>query len=184
MGGKTSKNRRVPDSSRWIFGFFSKPVWEPQRYQPWYPPSQTDWPASVGRNYTEAVCPGRFSHPSDCPGQFRRWIKTQNCRVGQTGGRNEFILVGARGRRPLWSPPWVPMTFGRQCEVLKVLFFLIFYSLFGPCPARPALSGRPFSESDWSGRFPFSESDRPGRFCRVIKTRNRRVGRTDKGIYI
>ncbi len=24
MGGKTSKNRRVPDSSRWIFGFFSK----------------------------------------------------------------------------------------------------------------------------------------------------------------
>jgi hypothetical protein len=104
-------------------------------------------------------------------------------------------LVGARGWRPLWSPPWVPMTFGRQCEVLEVLFFLIFYSLFGPCPARlalppappcpvtcplprPALSGRPFSESDWSGRFPFSESGRPGRFRRVIKTRNCRVGRT------
>ena len=42
-------------------GFFPKHVWEPQRYQPWYPPSQTDWPASVGRDYTEAVCPGRFS---------------------------------------------------------------------------------------------------------------------------
>jgi hypothetical protein len=53
------------------------------------------------------------------------------------------LLVGARGRRPLWSPPWVPMTFGRQCEVLEVLFFLIFYSLFGPCPARLALSPAP-----------------------------------------
>jgi hypothetical protein len=42
-------------------------------------------------------------------------------------------LVGARGRRPLWSPPWVPVTFG-HC----FLFFLIFYSLFFtalPCPA-------------------------------------------------
>jgi hypothetical protein len=28
-----------------------------------------------------------------------------------------FQLVGARGRRPLWSPPWVPVTFG-HCEVL------------------------------------------------------------------
>jgi hypothetical protein len=27
-----------------------------------------------------------------------------------------YILVGARGRRPLWSPPWVPVTFG-HCEV-------------------------------------------------------------------
>ncbi len=45
-------------------------------------------------------------------------------------------LVGARGRRPPWSPPWVPVTLG-HCEVLYVLFFLIFYSLFGPCPARP-----------------------------------------------
>jgi hypothetical protein len=53
------------------------------------------------------------------------------------------LLVGARGRRPLWSPPWVPMTFGRQCEVLEVLFFLIFYSLFGPCPARLALPPAP-----------------------------------------
>ncbi len=51
--------------------------------------------------------------------------------------------MGARGRRPLWSPPWVPMTFGRQCEVLEVLFFLIFYSLFGPCPARLALPPAP-----------------------------------------
>jgi hypothetical protein len=43
--------------------------------------------------------------------------------------------VGARGRRPLWSPPWVPVTFG-QCV-------LIFYSLFGPCPAPcPALQER------------------------------------------
>jgi hypothetical protein len=82
-----------------------------------------------------------------------------------------YRLVGARGRRPLWSPPWVPMTFGRQCEVLEVLFFLIFYSLFGPCPARlalppaptcpencplprPALSGRPFSVTPFS-RTPF-----------------------------
>jgi hypothetical protein len=54
-----------------------------------------------------------------------------------------LLLVGARGRRPLWSPPWVPMTFGRQCEVLEVLFFLIFYSLFGPCPARLALPPAP-----------------------------------------
>jgi hypothetical protein len=45
-------------------------------------------------------------------------------------------LVGARGRRPPWSPPWVPVTLG-HCEVLYALFFLIFYSLFGPCPARP-----------------------------------------------
>jgi hypothetical protein len=43
--------------------------------------------------------------------------------------------VGARGRRPLWSFPWVPVTFG-HCEIL---FFLIFYSSFGPCPTRPAL---------------------------------------------
>jgi hypothetical protein len=28
-----------------------------------------------------------------------------------------FETSGARGRRPLWSPPWVPVTFG-QCEVL------------------------------------------------------------------
>ncbi len=46
--------------------------------------------------------------------------------------------MGARGRRPLWSPPWVPVTFG-HC----FLFFLIFYSLFFtaldalPCPALP-----------------------------------------------
>ncbi len=55
--------------------------------------SQTDWPASVGQNYTEAVCPGRFSRrksvcpsvrPSDCPGRFRRRIKTRNRRVGRT----------------------------------------------------------------------------------------------------
>jgi hypothetical protein len=32
VGEKTSKNRWVPNSSRWIFGFFSKHVWEPQRY--------------------------------------------------------------------------------------------------------------------------------------------------------
>jgi len=44
--------------------------------------------------------------------------------------------VGARGRRPPWSPPWVPVTLG-HCEVLYVLFFLIFYSLFGPCPPCP-----------------------------------------------
>ncbi len=44
--------------------------------------------------------------------------------------------MGARGRRPPWSPPWVLVTLG-QCEVLYVLFFLIFYSLFGPCPTRP-----------------------------------------------
>ncbi len=50
--------------------------------------------------------------------------------------------MGARGRRPLWSPPWVPVTFG-HC----FLFFLIFYSLFFtaldalPCPApSPALA--------------------------------------------
>jgi hypothetical protein len=30
----------------------------------------------------------------------------------------------------------VPVTLG-HCEVLYVLFFLIFYSLFGPCPAHP-----------------------------------------------
>jgi hypothetical protein len=47
-----------------------------------------------------------------------------------------FLLVGARGWRPPWSPPWVPVTLG-HCEVLYVLFFLIFYSLFGTCPARP-----------------------------------------------
>ncbi len=64
-----------------------------------------------------------------------------------------YGLVGARGWRPPWSPPWVPVTLG-HCEVLYVyfslsftlylapalpalLFFLIFYSLFGPCPARP-----------------------------------------------
>jgi hypothetical protein len=43
--------------------------------------------------------------------------------------------VGARGRRPLWSPPWVPVTFG-HC----FLFFLSFYSLFFialPFPAPP-----------------------------------------------
>jgi hypothetical protein len=43
-------------------------------------------------------------------------------------------LVGACGRRPLWSPPWVPVTFG-HC----FLFFISFYSLFFtalplPCP--------------------------------------------------
>jgi len=41
--------------------------------------SQTDWPASVGRNYTEAVCPTVRAgspiqilsvRPSDCPGRF------------------------------------------------------------------------------------------------------------------
>ncbi len=53
--------------------------------------------------------------------------------------------MGARGRRPLWSPPWVPVTFG-HC----FLFFLIFYSLFFialdalPCPApSPALAPVP-----------------------------------------
>jgi hypothetical protein len=56
--------------------------------------------------------------------------------------------VGARGRRPPWSPPWVPVTLGQFCFFLSftlylapalpsLLFFLIFYSLFGPCPARP-----------------------------------------------
>jgi hypothetical protein len=41
--------------------------------------------------------------------------------------------MGARGQRPLWSPPWVPVTFG-HC----FLFIIIFYSLFFtalPCPA-------------------------------------------------
>jgi len=36
-------------------------------------------------------------------------------------------LVGACGRRPLWSPPWVPVTFS-HC----FLFFLSFY-----CPTLP-----------------------------------------------
>ncbi len=51
--------------------------------------------------------------------------------------------VGARGQTPLWSPPWVLVTFG-HCFI----FFLIFYSLFFtaldalpfpalPCPALP-----------------------------------------------
>ncbi len=73
--------------------------------------SLTDWPASVGQNYTEAVCPGRFSHTksvcpfvrptvragsageSDCPGRFRRRIKTRNCHVThrQTDALREFI---------------------------------------------------------------------------------------------
>ncbi len=41
--------------------------------------------------------------------------------------------MGARGRRPLWSPLWVPVTFG-HC----FLFIFSFYSLFFtalPCPA-------------------------------------------------
>ncbi len=88
-----------------------------------------------------------------------------------------LTLVGARGRRPPWSPPWVPVTLG-HCEVLYVLFFLIFYSLFGPCPSRtalpPALPCKTDGQTDpalppappcLAARF--SESDCPGRFHRV-----------------
>ncbi len=46
------------------------------------------------------------------------------------------LLVGAHGRCPPWSPLWVPVTLGHRA-LLYILFFLIFYSLFGPCPARP-----------------------------------------------
>jgi hypothetical protein len=75
------------------------------------------------------------------------WVFFQpmfNVKVNQCKGwfrpTNSLLLwlVGARGRRPLWSPPWVPVTFG-HC----FLFFLIFYSLFFtaldalPCPALP-----------------------------------------------
>jgi hypothetical protein len=70
-----------------------------------------------------------------------------------------------------------------------LLFFLIFYSLFGPCPALqdrqtdgpcpapcpalPCLAARfsesrdPFSESDCLGQIRFFESDCPGRFHHV-----------------
>jgi hypothetical protein len=60
--------------------------------------SQTDWPASVGRNYrgrlSGPVLPYKIClsvRPSDCPGRFCRRIKTQNRRVGQTHGLSEFI---------------------------------------------------------------------------------------------
>jgi hypothetical protein len=67
--------------------------------------SQTDWPASVGRNYTEAVCPTvRASspiqilsvRPSDCPGRFCRWIKTQNRRVRRTEARTDVVNLYIR----------------------------------------------------------------------------------------
>ncbi len=65
--------------------------------------------------------------------------------------------MGARGRRPLWSPPWVPVTFG-HC----FLFFLIFYSLFFtaldalPCPAPTLPLPLPCPVSN----FPFAARDR------------------------
>jgi hypothetical protein len=77
--------------------FFPKPVWEPQRYQPWYPPSQTDWPATVGRNYTEAVCPGRFSHrKSVCP-SVRRTV-----RAGSAGGLKRGTVASRTDGQTTW----------------------------------------------------------------------------------
>jgi hypothetical protein len=83
---------------------------------------------------------------------------------------NQKKLVGARGRRPLWSPPWVPLPCplppARTCPTL-------------PCPA---LSGRPFSVRTGS-RFcnPTVRASSQSRNSTVragsavsIKTRNRR----------
>jgi hypothetical protein len=67
--------------------------------------SLTDWPASVGRNYTEAVCPTVRAgspiqilsvRPSDCPGRFCRWIKTQNRRVRRTDARTDAVNLYIR----------------------------------------------------------------------------------------
>ncbi len=54
----------------------------------------------------------------------------------RTDRRSEFILVGARGWRPLWSPPWVPAE--GHCEVpcgcpwplATVKFYKFYFFLF------------------------------------------------------
>jgi hypothetical protein len=70
--------------------------------------SQTDWPASVGRNYTEAVCPGRFSHTkSVCP-SVRPTVRAESrfpnptVRAGSAGGLKRGTVVSRTDGQPTW----------------------------------------------------------------------------------
>jgi len=94
VGGKTSKNRRVPDSSRWMFENHRDINLDTHHHR------QTDQRALVEIIQRPSVWAGSpmqnlSVRPSDCPGRFCRSIKTQNRRVRQTDARThglrEFI---------------------------------------------------------------------------------------------
>ncbi len=96
MGEKTSKNRRVPDSLRWIFVFFSKHVWEPHRYvitryyfdnheyQPWYPAWSTTGLVTISNTRPSPLQIYSSRHKTDWPA-----IPGQTETPGQTDRRTD-----------------------------------------------------------------------------------------------
>ncbi len=56
--------------------------------------SQRDWPASVGRNYTEAVCPGRFSRRKSVCLSVRPTV-----RAGSAGGLKRGTVASRTDRQ-------------------------------------------------------------------------------------
>jgi len=115
--------------------------------------SLTDWPASVGRNYTEAVCPGRFSRTKSVCSSIRPTVRASSAgelKRGTVVFRTPFFRIRLSGPNPVFRIPKSNCP-GRFCRRIKTR----------NCRVR--------AES----RFP-NPTVRAG-FRRRIKTRNRRV---------